>query len=87
MDAVQDVYSLIAPTNREKDLSRKLEMRQALACTSLPRWLGYLERKLQANGTGFFVGSTVSVTTCMSHLVCACIHRYTALTADETVRR
>jgi Glutathione S-transferase, C-terminal domain len=62
MDAVQDVYSLIAPTNREKDLSRKLEMRQAMACTSLPRWLGYLERKLQANGTGFFVGSTVSFT-------------------------
>jgi Glutathione S-transferase, C-terminal domain len=61
MDAVQDVYALIAPTNREPSHERKLAMRRALAAGPLPRWLGYFEAKLATNGTGYFVGDQVCV--------------------------
>lgn len=60
MDAVQDIYALIAPTLKERDHERKLAMRQALVQTSLPKWLGYLERKLKINGTGYFVGNKLT---------------------------
>ncbi|KAG5187954.1 glutathione S-transferase [Tribonema minus] len=66
MDAVQDVYSLLAPSNRERDHAVKVSMRQALAANGLPKWLHFLEAKLTANNTGYFVGSGLTVADLMA---------------------
>src|SRR5512147_1600177 len=44
------------------DADRRPPLRAELASSTLPRWLGYLDRLLARNGgAGFFVGSSVTV--------------------------
>ncbi len=62
MDLAEDLYHVIGPSIGEKDAERRMAMRKVLAEETLPRWGGFLERLLLANGgTGFAVGSSLSV--------------------------
>jgi len=62
MDLGEEFYRLIAPSIGEPDAARRMAMRKVLAEETLPRWGGFLERLLVANGsTGFVVGDTLTV--------------------------
>lgn len=62
LDLGEDLYHLIGPSIGEQDAERRMAMRKVLAAETLPRWAGYLERLLVANGrTGFVVGDTLTV--------------------------
>jgi glutathione S-transferase len=62
LDLGEDLYHVIAPSIDEQDAERRLAMRRILAEETLPRWVGFLERLLVANGcTGFVVGATLTV--------------------------
>ena len=62
LDLGEDLYHVIAPSIAEQDAERRLAMRKVLAEATLPRWVGFLERLLVANGrTGFVVGDTLTV--------------------------
>jgi glutathione S-transferase len=62
IDAATDITNLFSASMREKDVARKMALREALAHGKLPIWLGYLERLLVQNGkTGFFVGQQLTI--------------------------
>jgi len=62
LDLGEDLYHVIAPSIEEPDAERRLAMRRVLAEETLPRWAGFLERLLVANGrTGFVVGEDLTV--------------------------
>jgi glutathione S-transferase len=62
LDLGEDLYGVIAPSIAEQDPERRAAMRKVLAEDTLPRWLGFLERLLVANGrTGFVVGDSLTV--------------------------
>jgi glutathione S-transferase len=62
LDLGEDLYHVIAPSIDEQDVERRLAMRKILAEETLPRWVGFLERLLDANGrTGFVVGAALTV--------------------------
>jgi glutathione S-transferase len=62
LDVAEDLYHLIAPSIGEQDADRRKAMRKILADETLPRWGGYLERLLVANGkTGFVAGDALTV--------------------------
>jgi glutathione S-transferase len=62
LDLGEDLYHVIAPSIDEQDAERRLAMRRILAEETLPRWVGFLERLLVANGrTGFVVGAALTV--------------------------
>jgi glutathione S-transferase len=62
LDVGEDLYHLIAPSIGEPDPERRKAMRRVLAEETLPRWGGYLERLLVANGrSGFVVGDSLTV--------------------------
>jgi len=70
LDLGEDLYHLIIPTMFEQDLDRRMAMRKVLADETLPRWGGYLERLLVANGrTGFVVGNSLTVADLKLHWV------------------
>ncbi|CAM9644945.1 unnamed protein product [Chrysoparadoxa australica] len=71
MDAVQDIYALVNGVLREECTSSKLAMQKKLAEETLPKWLGYLERKLEQSGTNCFLGTEITVAELQVHqLVC-----------------
>jgi prostaglandin-H2 D-isomerase / glutathione transferase len=62
LDVAEDLYHLIAPSIAEQDAERREAMRKVLAQETLPRWGGYLERLIVANGrSGFVAGDSLSV--------------------------
>jgi len=62
LDLGEDLYHVIGPSIGEADPGRRKAMRKVLAEETLPRWAGFLERLLVANGrTGFVVGDSLSV--------------------------
>ncbi len=62
IDAATDITNLMSPTMREKDPEKKMALRQSLAEEKLPKWLSYLERYLEKNGsTGFFVSNQLTI--------------------------
>jgi glutathione S-transferase len=62
LDLGEDLYHVIGPSMSEQDVERRMAMRKVLAEETLPRWAGFLERLLVANGrTGFVVGDSLSV--------------------------
>ncbi len=62
LDLGEDLYHVIAPSIAEQDPARRMAMRKVLAEETLPRWAGYLERLLVANGrTGFLVGDSLTI--------------------------
>jgi glutathione S-transferase len=62
LDLGEDLYGVIAPSIAEQDPERRAAMRKVLAEDTLPRWAGFLERLLVANGrTGFVVGDALTV--------------------------
>jgi glutathione S-transferase len=62
LDLGEDLYHVIAPSIDEQDAERRMAMRKILAEETLPRWAGFLERLLVANGrTGFVVGAALTV--------------------------
>jgi glutathione S-transferase len=62
LDLGEDLYHVIGPSMGEQDAGRRLAMRKVLAEETLPRWAGFLERLLVANGrTGFVVGDALTV--------------------------
>ena len=71
MDLGEDLYHVIAPSIDEQDAERRMAMRKILANETLPRWAGFLERLLVANGrTGFVVGDSLTVADLKLHWVC-----------------
>src|ERR1041384_6346494 len=57
LDLGEEFYRLIGPSIGEQDDARRTAMRKVLADETLPRWAGFLERLLVANGrTGFLAG-------------------------------
>jgi glutathione S-transferase len=62
LDLGEDLYHVIGPSIGEQDADRRMAMRKILAEETLPRWAGFLERLLVANGrTGFVAGDSLSV--------------------------
>jgi len=62
LDLGEDLYRVIGPSIDEQDAERRIVMRKILAQETLPRWAGFLERLLVANGrTGFVVGDSLSI--------------------------
>ena len=62
LDLGEDLYGIITPSIAEQDPERRTAMRKLLAEETLPRWVGFLERLLVANGrTGFVVGDSLTV--------------------------
>ncbi len=61
IDAATDITNLFSPSMREKDPEKKLALREKLAAEELPKWLGYLERLLDLNDTGFFVAEKLTI--------------------------
>jgi glutathione S-transferase len=62
LDLGEDLYHLLSPSMAEADAARRMAMRKVLAEETLPRWAGFLERLLVANGrTGFVAGAALTV--------------------------
>jgi len=62
MEVGEDLYHVIGPSIGEQDPERRMAMRKVLAEETIPRWGGYLERLLVANGrTGFVAGDSLTV--------------------------
>lgn len=70
LDLGEDLYHVIGPSMGESDAARRMAMRKVLAEETLPRWGGFLERLLVANGrTGFVVGDSLTVADLKLHWV------------------
>ncbi len=70
LDLGEDFYGLFTPSFGESDPGRLAQMRRELAEQTLPRWGGYFERLLLANGdTGFVAGDTLTVADLKLHWV------------------
>lgn len=62
LDLGEDLYHVIGPSMAEQDAERRMAMRKVMAEETLPRWAGFLERLLVANGrTGFVAGDSLTV--------------------------
>jgi|MDTA01.1.fsa_nt_gb glutathione S-transferase len=60
LDTATDVTFLISPTMRERDPETKRAMRQKLGKEDLPRWLAFIERRLNSEGP-YAVSDTLSI--------------------------
>jgi len=71
LDLGEEINELLSPSLHEQDTERKMAMRKVLVDETLPRWLGYFERLLMANGnTGFIVADRLSVADLKVYWVC-----------------
>jgi glutathione S-transferase len=52
---------LLAPSGKEMDAAKKKLMRQELAKGPLASWFAHLEKLLSLTGSGFIVGSRLSI--------------------------
>lgn len=70
LDLGEDLYHLIGPSIGEPDVAKRTAMRKVLAEETIPRWGGYVERLLVANGrTGFVVGDSLTVADLKLHYI------------------
>lgn len=70
LEVGEDLYHVIGPSMGEPDPGRRMAMRKVLAEETLPRWGGYLERLLVANGrTGFVVGDSLTIADLKLHWI------------------
>ena len=70
LDLGEDLYHLLGPSMAEQNAERRMAMRKVLAEETLPRWIGYLERLLVANGrTGFVAGDVLTVADLKLHWI------------------
>ena len=61
IDTVTDINVLINPSMHESDPAIKRQMRDDLSSDALPKYFGYLEKILEANDSGWFVGDEMTV--------------------------
>jgi len=61
LGAVGDIEAAIRPSMFEKDADRKAAMRKTLAEETLPRWLGILNKRLEATGDGHLAGGALTI--------------------------
>ena len=61
IDTVTDINVLINPSMHESDPAIKRQMRDDLSSDALPKYFGYLERILEENDSGWFVGDEMTV--------------------------
>lgn len=61
LGAEEDVMGEIRPTVYEKNEEKKMAMRKVLREETLPKWLGIFDKQIDTNGTGFLVGSSMTV--------------------------
>jgi glutathione S-transferase len=70
LDLGEDLYHLLTPSMAEENAERRMAMRKVLAEETLPRWIGFLERLLVANGrTGFVAGDALTVADLKLHWI------------------
>ena len=70
LDLGEDLYHLLTPSMVEENAERRMAMRKVLAEETLPRWIGFLERLLVANGrTGFVAGDALTVADLKLHWI------------------
>ena len=61
IDTVTDINVLINPSMHESNPAIKRQMRDDLSSDALPKYFGYLEKILEANDSGWFVGDEMTV--------------------------
>ena len=62
MDTATQITGLLGPSFSESDPERRTEMRAKLVAHDLPKWFGFLEARLLANGdSGFLVGDGLTI--------------------------
>ena len=61
IDTVTDINVLINPSMRESDQVLKMQMRKTLSNDALPRYFGYLEKIIEENDSGWFVGDKMTI--------------------------
>ena len=61
IDAMSDITLHIGRTMRAPNAEEKKQARALLVTETLPVWLGFLERLLDASKTEFFVGETLTI--------------------------
>ena len=61
IDTVTDINVLINPSMHESDPAIKRQMRDDLSSDALPKYFGYLEKILEVNDSGWFVGDDMTV--------------------------
>ena len=70
LDLGEDLYHLLTPSMVEENAERRMAMRKVLAEETLPRWIGFLEHLLVANGrTGFVAGNELTVADLKLHWI------------------
>jgi glutathione S-transferase len=70
LDLGEDLYHVLTPSMVEENAERRMAMRKVLAEETLPRWIGFLERLLVANGrTGFVAGDALTVADLKLHWI------------------
>ncbi|HEV7735612.1 MAG TPA: glutathione S-transferase family protein [Candidatus Binatia bacterium] len=70
LDLGEEFYRLIGSSIGEQDAGQRMAMRKVLAVETLPRWGGYFDRLLVANGrTGFVVGDALTVADLKLHWI------------------
>ncbi len=70
LDLGEDLYHVLTPSMAEENAERRMAMRKLLAEETLPRWIGFLERLLVANGrTGFVAGDALTVADLKLHWI------------------
>ncbi|XP_005106680.2 glutathione S-transferase 1 [Aplysia californica] len=61
LQSIQDIMQIAVKFMFEKDEGKKQELATAFKDTETPRFFGYYEALLKENGTGYFVGSKLSL--------------------------
>ena len=61
IDTVTDINVLINPSMHESNPAIKRQMRNDLSSDALPKYFGYLEKILEVNDSGWFVGDEMTV--------------------------
>jgi prostaglandin-H2 D-isomerase / glutathione transferase len=62
MDTATQITGLLAPSFKEKDVPKKLQLRRELAESTFPKWLGFLESRLKKNtDSDYFVGNEMTI--------------------------
>lgn len=57
----EDALNKLVPTLREQDVNKRLEQRREYVKNDIPLWWGFAEKLLAQNGTGYFVGNSITV--------------------------
>ena len=60
MDALTDLMNNVAPIGREKDETKKAEMKKKMEAETLPSWMKMMEGLLTKQGGNYFAGSQLT---------------------------